>query len=126
VLREALAIYQPDTDAAFERAIAALRPPARSGRCRDPDRRQWDKDEYEVLLYEFKDGLDATSPAAARRCKTLAELIAFNTRMPTTEMPFFGQELFEQAQRRAADRPAYIAARDKARRLAGPKASTPR
>jgi amidase len=54
--------------------------------------------EYEVLLYEFKAGLEAYlagRPGAA--VHTLADLIAFNARNADREMPFFGQEIFEQA-----------------------------
>ena len=54
--------------------------------------------ELEVLLYEFKADLEAylaQVPGAAAR--TLDELIAFNLDHVAEEMPFFGQEIFEQA-----------------------------
>ncbi len=61
---------------------------------------QMEAPESQVLLYEFKDGLNrylsrlpSTSPA-----RTLEELIAFNEKNRDREMPFFGQELFVQAQ----------------------------
>src|SRR5512143_1943275 len=56
-----------------------------------------DESEYEVLLYEFKADLEsylAGRPGAPLR---LADLIAFNTKNADREMPFFGQEVFEQA-----------------------------
>ena len=56
--------------------------------------------EMEVLLYEFKadlnaylEGLGPEAPA-----KSLAELIAFNEAHRDEEMPYFGQEIFLQAQ----------------------------
>jgi amidase len=59
---------------------------------------QTDDSEYEVLLYEFKTDLEAYfagRPGAAVR--TLADLIAFNEKNADREMPFFGQEILEQA-----------------------------
>jgi amidase len=59
---------------------------------------QTDDSEYEVLLYEFKTDLEAYfagRPGAAVR--TLADLIAFNETNADREMPFFGQEILEQA-----------------------------
>ena len=115
--------YQPDTDAAFERAIAAMK--AAGATVVDaeiPTLGQWDKDEYEVLLYEFKDGLNRYLASSGAPHKTLADLIAFNTANAATEMPFFAQEIFEQANAKGPlTEPAYLAARDKARRLAGPQ-----
>jgi amidase len=53
----------------------------------------------EVMLYEFKADLNAYlaergEPGAA----SLADLIAFNEEHPDEEMPYFRQELFDQAQ----------------------------
>jgi len=59
---------------------------------------QTDDSEYEVLLYEFKADLEAYfagRPSAAVR--TLTDLIAFNEKNADREMPFFGQEILEQA-----------------------------
>src|SRR6184192_1661461 len=61
---------------------------------------QFDESEFAVLLYEFKADLNKYlgewAPAAA--AKTLEELIAFNERTKEKEMPYFGQEIFIQAQ----------------------------
>lgn len=115
--------YQPDTDAAMERAIAAMQ--AAGATVVDaeiPTLGQWDDAEFQVLLYEFKDGLNAYLAASGAPHASLAELIAFNTQHAAQEMPFFGQELFEQANAKGPlTDAAYIAARDKARRLAGPE-----
>lgn len=55
--------------------------------------------EYEVLLYEFKADLEAhlRGLPAGSRARTLNDLIAFNRARATTEMPYFGQEIFELA-----------------------------
>lgn len=115
--------YQPDTDAAMERAIAALK--AAGATVVDaeiPTLGQWDADEYQVLLYEFKDGLNRYLTESGAPHASLAALIEFNKAHATEEMRFFGQEIFEQAQAKGPiTEPAYAAARDKARRLAGPE-----
>ena len=65
-----------------------------------PTAGQFDDSEFEVLLYEFKDGINTylagLGPGAPMR--TLADLIAFNEREREREMPFFGQEIFLKAQ----------------------------
>lgn len=114
--------YQPDTDAAMERAIAAMK--AAGATVVDaeiPTLGQWDADEFEVLLYEFKDGLNAYLAGSGAPHASLAELIAFNAQHAAQEMPFFAQEIFEQANAKGPlTDAAYVAARDKTRRLAGP------
>jgi amidase len=119
VLREATG-YQPDVDIAFERALAVLKA---SGAtlidAKIPTAGQWDAAEFEVLLYEFKDGLNRYLAAAGGPMRSLADLIVYNTAHADSEMPWFGQELFEQAQAKGplTDK-AYLEARAKARRLA--------
>ena len=54
--------------------------------------------ELEVLLYEFKDGLNQYLKASGSPHASLEALIAFNKAHADTVMPFFGQELFERAQ----------------------------
>ena len=115
--------YQPDTDAAMERAIAALK--AAGATVVDaeiPTLGQWDAAEFEVLLYELKTDLNAYLVNGGAPVKSLAEVIAYNKQHADTEMPYFGQELFEQAEAKGplTDK-AYLDARDKARRLAGPE-----
>jgi amidase len=65
-----------------------------------PTAGQFDDSEFEVLLYEFKDGINAylagLGPSASMH--TLADLIAFNERERAREMPFFDQEIFVMAQ----------------------------
>ncbi|MCC6179671.1 MAG: amidase [Chloroflexi bacterium] len=53
----------------------------------------------DVLLYEFKADLDAyLTERGDPRIRTLADAIAFNREHADAEMPYFRQELFEQAQ----------------------------
>lgn len=63
---------------------------------------KYDDTELEVLLYEFKADLNkylaALGPAVKTR--TLADLIEFNEANREREMPYFGQELFERAQKK--------------------------
>ena len=54
--------------------------------------------ELVVLLYELKADLNAYLATANAQVRTLADVIAFNQQHAAEEMPFFGQELFEQAQ----------------------------
>ena len=54
-----------------------------------------------MLLYEFKADLEAyfaTRPDS--KVKTLAELIAFNKANAAAEMPYFGQEILEMAEKK--------------------------
>ena len=77
--------------------------------------------ELEVLLYEFKDGLNRYLAASSSAQKSLAALIAWNQANAARVMPFFGQELFERAQSKGPlTDAAYVKARATASRLAGP------
>lgn len=78
------------------------------------------RDEFTVLLYELREGMDAYlagSPADIP-VRTLAEVVAFNRDHAAEEMRWFGQETFERALE-TTDAAAYATARDNARRLAG-------
>jgi amidase len=61
---------------------------------------QMDAPELEVLLYEFKDGINRylTRLPASSPARTLQDLIVYNEKNRDREMPFFAQELFIQAQ----------------------------
>ncbi|WP_426585595.1 amidase [Mucilaginibacter sp. R-33] len=56
------------------------------------------KNEFTVLLYEFKDGLNQYFGNANSKIKTLADVIAFNKQNEAKAMPFFKQETMELAQ----------------------------
>ena len=76
--------------------------------------------ELTVLLYEFKDGLNAYLKAAGSPHDSLKALIAWNTANACSVMPLFGQEIFEQAEKKGPlTDAAYLKARKSARRLAG-------
>ncbi|WP_184360555.1 amidase [Xanthomonas euroxanthea] len=83
---------------------------------------QWDAAEQTVLLVEFKAGLNAYLRGHAAPVSSLEQVIAFNRSHAQREMPYFGQELFEQAQAAPGlDDAAYLTARATAKRLAGPE-----
>lgn len=77
--------------------------------------------EFTVLKTELKADLNAylatTPPTVTAR--TLDQLIAFNRAHAAEEMPFFQQEIFEEAAKaKGLDDPAYTAARAKSLKLA--------
>jgi len=94
--------YSPEADGLVETAIDVLR---RQGAvivdpADIPHAGEYDDSELTVLLYELKADLAAYLAAWApgAKVKTLADVIAFNEANKATEMPYFGQELFLQAQ----------------------------
>ncbi|HYK83608.1 MAG TPA: amidase [Gemmatimonadales bacterium] len=82
---------------------------------------QFDDPEFTVLLYEFKADLNRylAEWAPGAPSKTLEDLIAFNDRQRDKELPYFGQEIFVQAQAKGplTDQP-YLQALDKDHLLA--------
>lgn len=54
--------------------------------------------EYQVLLYEFKDGLNRYLASSEAKIKTLKELIAFNQANESKAMPFFKQEILIESE----------------------------
>ena len=67
-----------------------------------PNVGNYDASELDVLLYEFKTDLNAYLSALGPgvRVHSLADVIAFNDANRDREMPFFGQELMLQAQKK--------------------------
>jgi amidase len=55
--------------------------------------------EFDVLLYEFKDGVNKYLAGTKAPVKTLAEVIAFNKANAAKAMPFFQQEILEAAEK---------------------------
>jgi amidase len=85
-----------------------------------PTYRKWGDSELQVLLYEFKDGLNRYLATSGAPVASLEALIAWNREHAARVMPHFGQELFEQAQQKGPlTDAAYLKARDAARRMAG-------
>ncbi len=120
VLRQAMG-YHPGVDAAMTTALATLTAAgAEVIDVRVPTYNAWNDAEFQVLLYEFKDGLNKYLAASKAPHGSLEALIAWNTQNAARAMPFFGQEIFEQAQAKGPlTDAAYVKARDESRRLAG-------
>ena len=95
-------IFGGAIEAAFEAALDAMR--AHGAVLIDPADLALPPDagelELSVLLYELKAGLNAYLGAlpATMRVRSLSDVIRFNEENRDREMPFFGQELFIEAQ----------------------------
>ena len=97
-----MAGFHPLTDAAFERAIDSLR---KAGAvvvdpANVPTVGKYDEAELDVLLYEFKAGVNAylAERGSTVSVRTIDDVIAFNRANAGAEMPYFGQEQMERAQ----------------------------
>jgi amidase len=117
-----LAGFHDRTDEAFADALEAMREAGAEviDPVEVPHASELEDPELQVLLFEFKADLEAylgsLGPAQPRR--TLADLIAFNAEEAAREMPFFGQEIFEQAvEKGGLEDPAYREALSTCRRL---------
>ena len=83
-----------------------------------PNKGKYDDAEFDVLLFEFKADLNAYLATSAAPYKTLEALIAYNNEHRDREMPYFGQEIFEMAQKKGSlATPAYKTARAKCLRM---------
>lgn len=115
--------YSPEADRVAEEAIRTLRAAGAvvvdSVDMGDPG--EYGDDEYTVLLYEFKQGvndylagLGPDAPVA-----TLAEVIAWNEANRERSMPYFGQEILKMAEEKGPlTDTAYVEALERSRRLA--------
>ncbi len=124
VARFLLKNFTPKTLAVFNRALSRLK--AQGAILVEVDDHHMapiEKHENLVLLTELKADLNAYlagSPPAVRT-RTLAQLITFDDTHPQ-EMTWFGQSLFLRAERtKGLTDPAYLAARARNLRLAGPE-----
>ncbi|NMO16560.1 amidase [Pyxidicoccus fallax] len=100
VPRERFFGYHAATDALVEQAIELMK--SRGATIIDapiPTAAKLDEPEFEVLLYEFKADLEAylAGLGEGNHPRTLAELIKYNEEHRSTELPYFGQELFHMA-----------------------------
>ncbi len=116
--------FNSDVDAVMADALDKLR--AAGAELVDPVELptygQFGDDEFTVLLYEFKDGLNRylAQTGEAVAVKSLADLIAFNEREAARVMPHFGQELLTMANSKGGlDSLEYRRAAARAKRLAG-------
>ncbi|MFP6593095.1 MAG: amidase [Candidatus Latescibacterota bacterium] len=115
--------FHEKCEALLEDALAAMR--SAGARVIDPielpNRGDYGDAEYEVLLYEFKADLNnylAQRPSV--QVKSLANLIDFNRSLADAEMPYFQQEVFEEAQEKGdLTEVPYQEALEKCKRLAG-------
>lgn len=122
ILRDAIDL-NPRGQAILEAAIGAMR--AAGAEILDPvpvpDIDPINVAEWDVLCYEFKDGINAwfahLGPSAP--VQSLTDLIAFNESHRAQELQFFGQETLVIAQAKGSrSDPAYLEARTRARRIA--------
>ena len=117
-----MAGFHPDTDRLFDAAIADMK---RLGAeivdpADVPGIQELGDPEFEVLLFEFKAGLEAylASLGPSAHIKTLAGLASFNEANREREMPYFGQEIVLKAQEKGPlTTPAYREALEKCQRL---------
>jgi amidase len=120
-----LAGFDPNVDALMDQAIAVLK--AQGAVIVDPvdvpHMNDYGDDEQNVLLYEFKHDLDSyLAGRTGLSVHSLAGVIAFDKQHAAEEMPWFGQDLFEQAEAKGplTDK-AYLDALEKSKRQAGPE-----
>jgi amidase len=114
--------WHPDVDRQMEDVLRALKEAGAVlvDPVELPHVRDYDDSELEVLLYELKHDLNAYLAGLPDhgQPRTLAALIEFNKAHADREMPWFGQELFEQAQGKGPlTDDAYVQALEKDGRL---------
>ncbi len=120
-----LAGFDDEVDVVFDRAIKILK--AQGAIVVDPvelpNADQLYADMVTALLYEFKDGLNRNLAARVGTSpRSLAEVIAWNKAHAAQEMPWFTQDILEQAQAKGPlTDAAYIKVRANLRALAGAK-----
>ena len=124
VVRE-LAGNDPGVDELLDHAITVLRAQGATvvDHVKIPHVNDYGHAETTVLLYEFKQGINAyLATRTGLKVHSLADLIAFDKAHAAEEMPWFGQELFEQAEAKGplTDK-VYRDALAKLKKLAGPE-----
>jgi amidase len=121
VLRGSFVGYSPKSDRVLDAAVVKLK--SLGAEVIDPvelpHAGEYDRDELEVLEYEFKAGLNTyLAGRSGLPVKTLADVIAFNEKNSDKEMPHFGQELFIECEKKGPLTEAkYREALEKSRRL---------
>jgi amidase len=94
--------FHPEVDRLMEDAIAEMKSSGAEviDSADIPSRGKFGDTEYKVMLFEFKanlnvylGGLGSDAPV-----KSLEEIIAFNEAHPELELPYFGQDIFLEAQ----------------------------
>lgn len=109
----------PTVGKAFDAALALLR--TAGAELIDPVRLGMDSDiqkaELEVLLYEFRDGIDRYLAGVTDGPNSLEDIIRFDNEHADKVMPYFGQDLLVEA----AARTAGLSSPDYAAAIAGSK-----
>ncbi|WP_428818877.1 amidase [Microbulbifer sp. MCCC 1A16149] len=92
--------YSPQTDAVFELALTVLQEQGATivDNANIETLEKIHGLEFELLAWEFKDALNEYLANSPSQYKSLEALITANQNARETEMPFFGQEIFEMAQ----------------------------
>jgi amidase len=104
VARKRYTGYSPETDKVFAAALDLMR--QHGATIVDPadieTAGKTEDSEFELLLYEFKADLNAylagVEPSVG--IKSLADVMAFNTKNASRELRYFGQEIMEQAEKK--------------------------
>jgi amidase len=88
-----------------------------------PHRDEINRPAFLAMLTEFRADLNAYLEQRGAKVKSLAEVIAFNASHREQELPHFGQDFLELAEKLGTDEAIAMAkeARAEARRLAGPE-----
>ncbi|MBR7800429.1 amidase [Undibacterium fentianense] len=119
--------YDKQTLALFKRSVDILK--AQGAIIVDqveiPNMEKAGKDEYTVLVYDFKADLNAylANTPSTVNTRSMDDVIAFNKKNAKQVMPHFGQEimLYTQAKAGALSDKAYLDASANAKRLSGPE-----
>ena len=126
IISKLVADYDDETKAVFKRSLAVLR--AQGAVIVDhlelPYLDDLEKDEMVVLLYEFKADLNAYLAAtpASVTTRNMGDVIAFNKEHADKVMPYFAQEIMEQAQATGSLTDSiYLEAKSRAKQHAGVK-----
>jgi amidase len=104
VARKRYTGYSPETDKVFTAALDLMR--QHGATIVDPadieTAGKTDDSEFELLLYEFKADLNAylSGVEPSIGIKSLADVMAFNTKNASRELRYFGQEIMEQADKK--------------------------
>ena len=114
--------FDPEVDQLMEAALQAVQDAGAEivDETEPPTYGDFEGATFEVLLYEFKAGLNAYLAALGPEApvKTLEEVIAFNDAHAQTSLPYFGQEILLQAQEKGPlSDPDYTKALETCRRI---------
>jgi amidase len=115
--------FNAEVDVLFKQAVEVLKTVGAEiiEEVKFENHRKWDEPSYQVLLYEFKADLNKylqehpTAPV-----KSMEEIIEFNKKNADREMPWFAQEIFEEAQKKGdLTTEEYVKALEESKRFAG-------